>query len=51
MFSDISSHEEEILDELSEIEGVNSVEYDETEDYNKDDYTLYNLLSHFHTTL
>lgn len=43
MFSDISSHEEEILDELSEIEGVNSVEYDETEDYNKDDYTLYNL--------
>ncbi len=31
----------EIFEYLSHIEGVNSVDYDKTEDYNKDDYTLY----------
>ncbi|MDO4996218.1 MAG: MMPL family transporter [Bacilli bacterium] len=43
MFHNISGHEEEILNELSRIKGVNSVEYDNTKDYNKDGYTLYNL--------
>ena len=43
MFHDITGHEEEILNELSEIKGVNSVEYDNTKQYNIDNYTLYNL--------
>lgn len=43
MFHDIAGHEEEVLDELSKIKGVNSVEYDNTKEYNIDDYTLYNL--------
>lgn len=43
MFKDIQGHEEELLNELSKIDGVNSVEYDNTEEYNINNYTLYNL--------
>lgn len=43
MFHDITGHEEDVLDELSKIKGVNSVEYDNTKEYNIDNYTLYNL--------
>ena len=31
----------EVYDELTQINGVSSVDYDETENYNKDNYTLY----------
>ncbi len=34
-------HKKEILEYLENVEGVSSVDYDETEKYNKDDYTLY----------
>lgn len=36
-----STDKEEILTNLKKIKGVNEVEYNETEEYNKDDYTLY----------
>ena len=35
------SQKSEILEYLKNMEGVSSVDYDETESYNKDDYTLY----------
>lgn len=35
------TQKDEILEYLKDIEGVDSVDYDKTEDYNKDDYTLY----------
>ena len=42
MFKGLSKEEKKQIDkELSDIEGVSSVDYDDTEDYNKDDYTLY----------
>lgn len=42
MFEDLQEDKKtEIYNELSQINGVNSVDYDNTEDYNKDNYTLY----------
>ena len=42
MFKDLQSEEkEEIYQQLEEVEGVSTVDYDETEDYNKEDYTRY----------
>lgn len=44
MFEDLSSEEKTtILEELKAIDGVASVSYDETEEYNKENYTLYKL--------
>ena len=42
MFKGLEKQEKkEIYDSLSELDGISSVDYDETEEYNKDDYTLY----------
>lgn len=42
MFEGLQEEEKtEIYDELTKIEGVKSVDYDNTENYNKDNYTLY----------
>ena len=42
MFEDLQEDKKtEIYDELTQIKGVDSVDYDNTEDYNKDNYTLY----------
>lgn len=42
MFEDLQGDKkEEIYNELRKINGVSSVDYDNTEDYNKDNYTLY----------
>ena len=42
MFEDLQEDKKtEIYDELTQIKGVDSVNYDNTEDYNKDNYTLY----------
>lgn len=42
MFKDLSDEEKsKKLEELKEFKNVASVDYDETEDYNKDEYTLY----------
>lgn len=42
MFKDLSEEEKsKKLEELKEFKNVASVDYDETEDYNKDGYTLY----------
>ena len=42
MFEDLQEDKKnEIYDELTQIEGVDSVDYDNTENYNKDNYTLY----------
>lgn len=42
MFKDLSEEEKsKKLEELKEFKNVASVDYDETEDYNKDEYTLY----------
>lgn len=42
MFKGLSTKEkEEIFDELKKLDGVDEVLYDNTSDYNKDDYTLY----------
>lgn len=42
MFKGISEEEKnEILEYLNNTDGVSSVDYNTTEDYNKDDYTLY----------
>lgn len=42
MFEDLQEDKKtEIYNELTQIKGVNSVDYDNTEDYNKDNYTLY----------
>lgn len=42
MFKGISDDEKkQIYEYLTKIEGVSSVDYDETENYNKEDYTLY----------
>lgn len=42
MFEDLQEDEKtEIYDELTQIKGVESVDYDNTENYNKDNYTLY----------
>lgn len=42
MFEDLQEDKKtEIYNELTQIEGVDSVDYDNTEDYNKDNYTLY----------
>lgn len=38
-----SNKKSEVYDYIKDVEGVNSVEYDETEKYNKDDYTLYGV--------
>lgn len=42
MFEDLQEDKKtEIYDELTQIKGVDSVNYENTEDYNKDNYTLY----------
>lgn len=42
MFKGISEEEKtQILEYLNNVEGVSSVDYEQTEEYNKDDYTLY----------
>ena len=42
MFEDLQEDKKtEIYNELIQIKGVDSVDYDNTEDYNKDNYTLY----------
>lgn len=42
MFKGLTKEEKnEIYKELNKIEDVNSVDYEDTENYNKDDYTLY----------
>ena len=42
MFKGLSTNEkDEILDELKKLDSVDEVLYDNTSDYNKDDYTLY----------
>lgn len=42
MFEDLQEDKKtEIYNELTQIEGVESVDYDNTENYNKDNYTLY----------
>ena len=42
MFEDLQEDKKtEIYNELTQIKGVDSVDYDNTEDYNKDNYTLY----------
>ncbi len=42
MFKGLATDQKtEIYNYLSEVNGVDSIEYDETENYNKDDYTLY----------
>ena len=42
MFKGLNNDEKQkILEELESLENVSSIDYDETEDYNKDDYTLY----------
>lgn len=42
MFEDLQEDKKtEINDELTQIKGVESVDYNDTEDYNKDNYTLY----------
>ncbi|MBR1413880.1 MAG: MMPL family transporter [Bacilli bacterium] len=44
MFEDLSNDEKsKILDELTNIKGVNEVKHDESKDYNIDNYTLYVL--------
>lgn len=42
MFEDLEEDKKtEIYNELTQIKGVESVDYNDTEDYNKDNYTLY----------
>ena len=42
MFENLSGYEKsQIYDELTQINGVDSVDYENTEDYNKENYTLY----------
>ena len=42
MFEDLQEDKKtEICEELTQIKGVDSVDYDNTENYNKDNYTLY----------
>ena len=42
MFEDLQEDKKtEICEELTQIKGVDSVDYDSTENYNKDNYTLY----------
>ena len=42
MFEDLQENDKEkIYKELTQIEGIDSVDYDNTENYNKDNYTLY----------
>ena len=42
MFEDLQEEKKtEIYDKLTQIEGVDSVDYDNTENYNKDNYTLF----------
>lgn len=44
MFYDLDSNKkEDIYNKLSNIEGVSSIDYDDTSNYNKDNYTLYIL--------
>ncbi|MDE6088068.1 MAG: hypothetical protein K2G25_06750 [Oscillospiraceae bacterium] len=44
MFTGLSEEEKaDVLSELEVIENVDSVDYDSTEDYNKDNYTLFVL--------
>ena len=44
MFQDLKSDEKvKIKEELESIKGVKEVEHDETDDYNKDNYTLYTM--------
>lgn len=44
MFKGLNNDEKQkILEELKNIENVSSIDYDETKDYNKDDYTLYTI--------
>lgn len=43
MFQNITGHEETILKELNNIKGVYSVDYDDTNKYNSNGYTLYVL--------
>ncbi len=42
MFNGLAEDEkDQIFNELKDIHGISSVDYDKTQDYNKDDYTLY----------
>lgn len=44
MFKDLSTEDKnKIKDELENIEGVSSVAYDDSDKYNKDEYTLYEI--------
>ena len=44
MFKGLTKEEKDnIYKEISNIDGVSSIDYDNTEDYNKDDYTLYTI--------
>ncbi len=44
MFKDLSSEDKnKIKDELETLEGVSSVTYDDSDKYNKDEYTLYEI--------
>ena len=42
MFKGLNDNEKtEVYDYLTELDGIDSIDYDESENYNKDDYTLY----------
>lgn len=42
MFKDLDNNEKEnVFEELSNIKGIDSINYDKTDNYNKDNYTLY----------
>ena len=43
MFENVSGKEKKLLKELESVKGVSSVDYDKSETYNKDNYTLYIL--------
>lgn len=44
MFSGLDEEQKiEVLNTIEAIEGVSEVDYDDSEDYNKDDYTLYEI--------
>lgn len=43
MFDNISGQEDKILKQLQQLDNVSSVEYDDTEEYNLDEHTLYIL--------
>ena len=44
MFEDLNENEKKVIkEELLDIKGIDSVDYDNTDEYNKDNYTLYTI--------